>query len=113
VRWDEFADSRTFQKVRISTLSDKISHLLEAFEAFEAIDFGAISHECHPRSQAAKTIQDLQESAKKLGLESIDLVLPHWPGIGTEIELAQQNAILRQQTWKALEDLQRETRRET
>eukprot|EP00435_Cladocopium_sp_Y103_P045234 s2742_g12.t4 len=60
-----------------------------------------------------KTIESVKESAKKLGLESIDLVLPHWPGIGTEIELAQQNAILRQQTWKALEDLQRETRRET
>jgi len=55
-----------------------------------------------------KTIESVKESAKKLGLESIDLVLPHWPGIGTEIELAQQNAILRQQTWKALEDLQRD-----
>ena len=49
-----------------------------------------------------------QESAKKLGLESIDLVLPHWPGIGTEIELAEQNFILRKQTWKALEDLQKD-----
>lgn len=54
----------------------------------------------------------VQESAKKLGLESIDLVLPHWPGIGTDIELARQNAILRRQTWKALEDLQRESRKE-
>lgn len=54
----------------------------------------------------------VQESAKKLGLESIDLVLPHWPGIGTDIELARQNAILRRQTWKALEDLQRDSRKE-
>lgn len=51
-----------------------------------------------------------EESAKKLQLEQIDLVLPHWPGVGTDIELAQQNAMLRRQTWKALEDLKRAPR---
>ncbi|CAJ1426613.1 unnamed protein product [Effrenium voratum] len=52
-----------------------------------------------------QTIDSVQESANKLGLESIDLVLPHWPGVGTSIEMAEQNAILRKQTWKALQDL--------
>ena len=55
-----------------------------------------------------QTIDSVQESANKLGLESIDLVLPHWPGVGTSIEMAEQNAILRKQTWKALQDLKSE-----
>ncbi|CAK9079898.1 9 [Durusdinium trenchii] len=55
-----------------------------------------------------KAIDSVKESAQKLGLEYIDLVLPHWPGVSTAIEEAEQNALLRKQTWKALESLKKD-----
>mmetsp|Transcript_29231 Transcript_29231/g.83737 ORF Transcript_29231/g.83737 Transcript_29231/m.83737 type:complete len:369 (+) Transcript_29231:93-1199(+) len=55
-----------------------------------------------------KAIKSVRDSAAKLGLESIDLVLPHWPGVGTSIEQASDNFRLRQETWRALETLKKE-----
>ncbi|CAE7252964.1 unnamed protein product [Symbiodinium natans] len=55
-----------------------------------------------------KAISSVQDSAKKLGLEAIDLVLPHWPGVSTDFEAAETNFQLRQQTWKALERMKKD-----
>eukprot|EP00439_Symbiodinium_sp_Y106_P056671 s3190_g7.t5 len=55
-----------------------------------------------------KAIGSVQDSAKKLGLEAIDLVLPHWPGLSTSIEAAESNFRLRRETWKALEQMKKD-----
>lgn len=55
-----------------------------------------------------KAIKSVKESAEKLALDSIDLVLPHWPGVGTSVETAPENLRLRRETWRALEDLKRQ-----
>ncbi|CAE7943442.1 unnamed protein product, partial [Symbiodinium necroappetens] len=55
-----------------------------------------------------KAISSVQDSAKKLGLEAIDLVLPHWPGLSTSIEAAESNFRLRRETWKALEQMKKD-----
>mmetsp|Transcript_15883 Transcript_15883/g.37157 ORF Transcript_15883/g.37157 Transcript_15883/m.37157 type:complete len:301 (-) Transcript_15883:109-1011(-) len=55
-----------------------------------------------------KAMSSVRASAKKLGLSSVDLVLPHWPGIGTRAEAASENFRLRRETWQALEALKAE-----
>lgn len=50
--------------------------------------------------------KSVAKSAKELGLKYIDLVLPHWPGVATDVTSASENLRLRKETWRALEDLQ-------
>jgi diketogulonate reductase-like aldo/keto reductase len=43
-----------------------------------------------------------------LNLNYLDLVLIHWPGVSRKAPEDKLNAELRTQTWKALEELQKE-----
>jgi len=63
-----------------------------------------------------EVVASVQDSAERLGLEAIDLVMPHWPtGPGFETRLnwknrtrgIEANANNRRETWRALEELQR------
>ena len=61
---------------------------------------------------AARTAPSVARSAEQLGLGPIDLVLVHWPGAfvrraGASLEQLRANAALREETWRALEALQR------
>jgi len=55
-----------------------------------------------------KAVKSVKASAQKLGLDAIDMVMPHWPGIGTGLEASSDNFKLRAETWQALEQLQRD-----
>lgn len=55
-----------------------------------------------------KAIKSVQRSSDQLGLKSIDLVLPHWPGVATSSEGASENYRLRRETWKALETMKKD-----
>ena len=56
-----------------------------------------------------KTLSSVKDSQNKLGVGPIDLVLLHWPGeFVRRGEDGGANAALRRESWKALEQLQRE-----
>ena len=56
---------------------------------------------------AGKTLRSVEQSARALGLESIDQVLIHWPGAFIARGKADndaRNAALRRETWRELEE---------
>lgn len=61
-----------------------------------------------------KTIASVKESASRLSLDRIDLVLPHWPGFLTRLDFKDEargraaGAAKRRDTWRALEELRRQ-----